>query len=139
MKNQPTGSVVLTATTPAPKRAAEPPREMSRDDRRLIFAKLDEVYVDENTGYSAGWTDDKVATDLGVPRAWVAQIRDENFGPGTNEEITKLLGEVNETVRLHEGVKSRLIELQRLENGLAADIARITGTAKRLQGLMGAR
>lgn len=131
------GPVAAVAAITKP--SAEPPREMSRDDRRLIFAKLDEFYVDENTGYSAGWTDDKVATDLGVPRAWVAQIRDENFGPGTNEEITKLLSEVNETVRLHEGVKSRLTELQRLESGLAADIARISGTAKRLQGLMGAR
>ncbi|OAS26334.1 hypothetical protein [Methylobacterium platani] len=129
----------IAAVAGITKPSAEPLREMSRDDRRVIFAKLDDVYVDEKTGYSAGWTDDKVATDLGVPRAWVATIRDENFGPGVNEELTKILGEVGELTRQHEGVKSRLSELQRLETALAADIARITGTAKRLQGLTGAR
>jgi len=63
----------------APK--AEPPREMTRDDRRLIFAKLEETYLDEATGYAPGWSDAKLADDLGVARAWVERIRDENFGP----------------------------------------------------------
>lgn len=58
----------------------EPPREMGREDRRLIFAKIDDVYLDERTGYSAGWTDKRVAEDLGVPLAWVRALREENFG-----------------------------------------------------------
>lgn len=65
-----------------------PTRQMTREDRRIIFEKLNEVYADEKTGYSNGWTDAKIADDLGVPRAWVATIRDENFGPeGSNEDI----------------------------------------------------
>lgn len=59
---------------------AEPPREMSREDRRVIFAKLNDVYLDEDQGYDAGWSDAKVADDLGVPRAWITAIREENFG-----------------------------------------------------------
>ncbi len=52
-------------------RDQEPPAELTRENRRIILAKLEEVYVDEKTGYSPGWTDAKLALDLGVPRAWV--------------------------------------------------------------------
>ena len=66
------------------------PREMSREDRRIIFAKLNEVYLDSKRGYETGWSDQKVATDLGVPRKWVETIRAENFGDvGTNEEMSE--------------------------------------------------
>lgn len=66
---------------------AEAPKQMGRDERRLIFEKLNEVYVDERTGYSAKWSDETVAKDMGVPRAWVSEVRDQNFGPDRNEEL----------------------------------------------------
>jgi hypothetical protein len=79
--------------------AVEPPREMSRDDRRVIFAKLDEVYIDENKGYDNGWSDHRVAVDLGVPRAWVASVREEMFGPDkSNAEARELVQEARELV-----------------------------------------
>lgn len=93
----------MASPSPAPKGAngathmpvvqdSTAPKVMTRDDRRLIFEKLNEVYVDEKTGYVAPWTDKSLATDLGVPQAWVSQIRDENFGPEkSNAEIDKLL------------------------------------------------
>lgn len=84
-KNEAKENVVEFPKEPAVVKAV---REMSRDDRRIIFEKLNEVYLDEKTGYGPGWTDAKVATDLGVPRAWVVKVRDEMFGPeGANEEI----------------------------------------------------
>ncbi|NTG20023.1 hypothetical protein G6L00_06145 [Agrobacterium rhizogenes] len=62
---------------------ADKPREMSRDDRRIINDKLDEVYG--NGAYKTPWTDAAVARDLGVPRDWVAQVREAFFGEaGTN-------------------------------------------------------
>lgn len=68
----------------------EPPREMTRDDRRIIISKLDAVYLDSKRGYDAGWSDHKVASDLGVPRKWVETIRAENFGDsGGNEEMAE--------------------------------------------------
>ncbi|KQP61074.1 hypothetical protein [Methylobacterium sp. Leaf108] len=73
--------------------AAEKPREMTRDERRLIWAKLEEVYIDERAGYSAGWSDARVSEDLGIPRAWVSTIRDENFGPGVSEDVEKAMAE----------------------------------------------
>lgn len=65
-------------------------RKMTRDDRRLIIEKIREVFISEAVGYAGDWSDDKIATDMGVPRAWVASIRDETFGPDdTNEEKAK--------------------------------------------------
>lgn len=75
---------------------ADQPEGPTRDDRRLIFAKLEEVYLDESRGYDNGWTDHRVSTDLGVPRAWVELIRNENFGPTKdNPEIRELLVKID--------------------------------------------
>ena len=71
-------------------------RAMSRDDRRIIFEKLNEIYIDEKQGYAPPWTDDKVAKDLGTPRVWVAQVRDEMFGPvASNSEIEEAIASAN--------------------------------------------
>ena len=68
------------------------PRVMQRDDRRVIFDKLNEVY--DHTGYSTGWTDEKVSLDLGVPRAWVKTVREEFFGDEvSNEDIREKIKE----------------------------------------------
>lgn len=65
------------------KPVAEAPRDMTREDRRIINDKLDSVYSKD--AYQAPWTDSAVAKDLGVPRDWVAQVRDQFFGPaGSN-------------------------------------------------------
>ena len=72
-------------------------RQMQRDDRRIIFEKLNEVYLDEKQGYASPWTDDKVSKDLGVPRAWVSNVREEMFGPiATNSSIEEALKAVRE-------------------------------------------
>lgn len=77
-----------TAATPSP--SQQPPRVMDRDDRRIIFARLNDVYLDAKRGYDSGWSDHRVATELGVPRKWVEQIRVENFGDaGTNAEMSE--------------------------------------------------
>jgi hypothetical protein len=70
---------------------------MSRADKRIIYNKLDEVYADETTGYRGHWNDEKVATDLGVPKEWVAAIREDTFGPEINREKEK--AEVDRLVR----------------------------------------
>jgi len=92
---------------------AEEPPTMSREDRRLIFAKIDEVYLDETTGYSDGWTDSRVAEDLGVPLAWVKTIRAENFGEErSNAALLANLEEakwtLNEAKKIHDEIKSSL-------------------------------
>jgi hypothetical protein len=81
--------LMSTTTPPPPLKAPEPARTMTREDRRVIFAKLEEVYVSEKVGYGDGWSDGKVATDLGVPRAWVSAIRDENFGDEITSDLSR--------------------------------------------------
>lgn len=77
-----------------PEIIVEPPREMKREDRRVIFAKIEDVYLDETQGYSSGWSDKKVSADLGVPLAWVKAIREENFGSeGHNEDVKAIIVE----------------------------------------------
>lgn len=92
---------------------AEPPREMSRDDRRVIFSKIDAVYLDEKRGYSAGWNDETIAKDLGVPRAWVTKIREENFGTEGNAE---------DVIKLTTDMKALHGELEKARKKLADDI-----------------
>ena len=60
---------------------ANAPREMGRDDRRIITDKLDEIYDEKIGRYISPWTDAAVSRDLGVPRAWVAEVREQFFGP----------------------------------------------------------
>jgi hypothetical protein len=94
---------------------AQQPRSMQRDEKRIIFEKLNEHYVSETTGYEAGWSDAKVATDLGVPRAYVAEVREEFFGPDIDERITQTLFEarslLNEYKTLSETITRQAAEL----------------------------
>lgn len=77
---------------------AEPPAELSRQDRRVIWAKLEEVYMDESTGYQKGWDDAAVAKDLGVEQAWVAEVREANFGPEKSEDFSRIIQDGTEMV-----------------------------------------
>jgi len=73
-------------------------RLMTRDERRIIFEKINEVYVGEKVGYSDNWTDEKVALDLGVARKWVTDIREDMFGPDINEAQARLTTEAKELI-----------------------------------------
>lgn len=85
------------------------PRHPSRDDKRVIFAKINDVYVDEKTGYDAGWTDARVARDLGVPVAWVANIREEHFGDEcANPQIIAMIEEARSCLVEAKGVCSEM-------------------------------
>lgn len=101
---------------------AEAPRAMSREDRRIIFENLNGVYLDEKRGYEAGWSDHKVAYDLGVPRAWVEQVREEMFGPvNTNsdmEEFKKGVAELGAIKAKIDSVVAKVEEFKRLANEL---------------------
>jgi hypothetical protein len=101
-----------------------PPRAMSREERRIIFEKLNEVYVNDKVGYAGGWTDAKVASDLGVPLQWVRVIRDENFGDEVgNEDIRKQLAEAKEALalvrQLEPDIKKLLALADRIERSVA--------------------
>ncbi|PZQ82675.1 MAG: hypothetical protein DI549_10880 [Ancylobacter novellus] len=86
-------AALLAPSTPAAPRA-EPPRTMDFEDRRVILMKLNEVYDSPSTGYGRGWSDKRVAEVLGAPRAWVAELREQNFGPARdNDDVREFLTE----------------------------------------------
>ena len=122
---------------------AEEPPTMSREDRRLIFAKIDEVYLDENIGYSDGWTDSRVANDLGVPLAWVRDIRSENFGDErSNAAITKQLDEVKAVLaqakKLHLDTKDSMRNMSEQTDKITKMLKQLTDNISKMQKEMNA-
>lgn len=116
--------------------------EMSRADRRIIFAQIEEVYVDETTGYRDGWSDSAVAKHLGahIPLAWVAAVREENFGPvKDNGEVRDMLARVEQIsieARDFVGASKQLrTEGSALVTKVNDLCAKATDIAKRLDGL----
>lgn len=75
------------------------PREATPEERRIISAKLDDVYDVKAGRYIAPWTDQAVATDLGVPRAWVSHVRALLYGEeASNPEIEAVLAEARDVL-----------------------------------------
>lgn len=116
-KEKPALKIVSSSPTPAAPAAAlspseQPPRTMQRDDRRIIFEKLNEVYLDDKRGYDTGWSDQRVAADLGVPRKWVELIRAENFGDvGANADMVEYL---HQAESLAKGAREQLLEARQI-------------------------
>ncbi|HLZ24528.1 MAG TPA: hypothetical protein VKQ30_20630 [Ktedonobacterales bacterium] len=93
---------------PEPVRA-EPPRQMTRENRRVIFEQLNGVYDTKGLTYLDDWTDQAVADGLGVPRAWVTAMREENFGPaGDNKGIKDLIAEAQKISDMGKDLASRI-------------------------------
>lgn len=72
----------------------EAPRVMDRDDKRLIYGELDTLYLDAKQGYKPGASDQGIAESLGVPLAWVRNVREEMFGPADGDKRTKQVQEL---------------------------------------------
>lgn len=128
-----------------------PPREMTKIDRRLIIQKLEDVYLDETTGYSTGWNDQRVAEDMKVPRIWVETIREENFGPqkaDQSAEVMEIKGRLFEidgklaeltldatSIRREAEVcASKAAEVQRISRELVAQAERLKADVRKLTG-----
>ncbi|QRM55130.1 hypothetical protein [Sinorhizobium sp. BG8] len=131
----PTATVKPTAVSAK----AAPPPEMGRTERRIINDKLDEVYGEGR--YKTPWTDALVAKDLGVPRAWVAEVRDSFFGPeGSNPLYDEFLRAATEFKARHDAFieqEKRHCEevnrLRKLRDDLAGQASEIQRVAKRIE------
>lgn len=104
----------------APARKADAPREITREERGIIFAKIGDVYGSDR--YVTPWTDQKVADDLGVPRAWVSDVREQFYGPeGSNPLYDQLLTENVELQRERAAMaKERKVALELIRKGTEA-------------------
>lgn len=86
----PKPSPAAREAAPDPKLAvvavAEAPRTPTREDNRRIHDRIDEYWNGELGCYLGVYSDAGIALQLDMPRAWVAAVRDQFFGPDTNEE-----------------------------------------------------
>lgn len=122
---------------------AEPPRQMTREDRQIIHAKLSDVY--DKGSYLTPWTDARVASDLGVPRAWVSEIRDLMFGPeNSNPAFDEFLTRVSDLkmaiARLDENEKAiadALAVARRQREKLLAEAEELRLLQKRIEKELG--
>jgi hypothetical protein len=106
-------------------KAAPPPAKTRGDDRR-IRDKLDDVYILDK-GYSPGWTDQKVADDLHVPVAWVAEIREQSYGDdATNPEIELLIGHGKELAKDIAAVRAEQDALAKMSADIAKSVELLT-------------
>lgn len=75
----------------------EQPKKPDRKQKRQIVDLLEEVYDTDGEFYIGGETDETVAATLGVLPGWVAEMREELFGPaGGNEDIEKLTADIDQ-------------------------------------------
>ena len=82
-------------TNVAPIRAAD------REQKRLIILALEDAYDAAAGKYIGRATDKTLAEDLGagIMPGWVADLREEFFGPAGNEELDQLRAEVDQLTR----------------------------------------
>lgn len=64
--------------TPPP--APAPVRTPTPSDRRKILDRIEDAQLITGDGYKLGASDETIAKGLGVPRAWVADVREQMFG-----------------------------------------------------------
>lgn len=74
-----------------PEPPGQTPREPTREQKREIDDLLRDVYDIDAGCYRQGDTDETVAAGLEVMPGWVAQIREDRFGPdGGNQEMSEI-------------------------------------------------
>lgn len=119
--------------------ATEDLRQPTRDQKRVIIALLGEVYDTKACRYTGGETDKTVAETIGggVMLGWVAQIREDLFGPdGGNDELIELRAEVSAVIdeaaasakKSHDDINAALNSLRnynKLRDKLADALTRI--------------
>jgi hypothetical protein len=90
----------------------QPIRKADSKQKRLIILALEDAYDDAEKRYRGGSTDRTVAEELGggIMPGWVAEVREELYGPAGNEEADQLRADIDalqkETARLIDAFKS---------------------------------
>jgi hypothetical protein len=103
---------------------AEPPRQPTREEKRLIVLAIEDHYDDKARGYTDGWSDEKVATDLNVPRKWVSDLREEFYGPAIDPELAALDRQVKELQAAFASAADHLNDLRAKLNDVRERIAK---------------
>ena len=103
-------------------------KELDKTTKRLISDKLDEVYDDKKGGYQNDWDDQKIATDLGTSKLYVALVREEFHGPNvsasdTNKEVEALKTLAVEVLQGQKRIENLMKHFEELDEKLNGAIA----------------
>lgn len=101
--------------------AAEPPKPLDLSTAFIILSKLEDVF--DGKAYKANHSDLSISRDLGIPVAWVKQVRHERFGSilEEGEEIKALRAEAKAILHRMDGIETRLQDLLRGLKSLQKD------------------
>ncbi len=137
-------SVTAPLTPAAPVAVKAAARPLTPAARRLINDKLDAVY-DPETGYVDTWTDKRLAEAIGVPLAWVAEVRELMFGtlkvnPAIEAEAAAAIEVAYRTAKLLTEMKAErgalaelLAEMDRKGARIEADLGAAMATMRRIE------
>lgn len=113
-------------------------REITPKDRRQIFKRLDEVYDDKKGRYCDGFTDNSVAKELNMPRAWITEVRESNFGPdGGNDDMERVSAAVGKLAKQAKDLQDDAISLASRAEELEAEAGRIRAQISAIQQAVG--
>lgn len=116
VRHQPTMEAPTIMATEKPAAPAAEPRQPDRESRRLIHAEIETHWLDDAKGFAGGETDLTIARRLGVPQAWVAEVREFSFGSlMVNEDIAAFSQE-------HKAISDQIVELAKAHLSLAKQI-----------------
>jgi len=91
-----------------------PVRPATPDERMRIRHKLDEVFDDSKGMYLDGYSDQRVAEDLKLPRKMIEQIREAAYGPiRTDPELDQLRTDIAALVAQASTLANRLAEVEK--------------------------
>ncbi|MBF0326904.1 MAG: hypothetical protein HQL42_17785 [Alphaproteobacteria bacterium] len=89
-------------------------RPATPDERMRIRHKLDEVFDDSKGMYLDGYSDQRVADGLNLPRKMIEQIREAAYGPiRTDPEIEQLRTDIASLVSQASTLANRLADVEK--------------------------
>lgn len=113
---QPSRTQVATLATAIQADKPQAPRiEPTLKEARTIMDLIEAHFIEKDGRYKDGWSDDKIAQALDLPRAMITKVRDEAYGPiKAPTELLALKSEIEATAGIVTELKKRLDEaLQR--------------------------
>ena len=111
---EPSMTSVVNQSTPAP--ITQDVRAPSPAQRRVILAKLDDHYDLDHQRYRPGFSDQRLGRDLNFPHKWVADLREQIYGPALPPEIAAIIPDIE---RLDDRLKEAEQKAQRVHDEIA--------------------
>lgn len=113
-------------------------RVMSREEKRAIIRRLDEVYDTVSQRYVDDWTDHRVAQGMNLPRAWITELRDEVYGPaGSNDEMDQLSTQMKDMLARLEDTVEQCLSAAASAEKLNAEVKSLEIRVARLREAVG--